>query len=300
MAKAAEQVPERHPLRMEAGAVTAVLDRQARVADRLAALSGDPPQSLVLESADQNARMAMALYWACLLNCSGRVSGRACLDCPECRQILDIVFNDLIVFPLPGEDQVRVAHVRDMRPTWGQPPRGSGVRATVFAEANRLRPDAANTLLKTLEEPRPGNVFVLVTPQRSRLLPTLVSRSFVLTLSHHGVPGADPAVREWALALAGYWTTGRDWFHRTQAKGAVDADLARAVVLELKRGLADALSGRSGSGTNDLGGRMVGLSPKARRTVGLALELADDALDPARTSTVSPALVLDWLATRLS
>ena len=297
MAKAAaDQASERHPAATTAEAVAAVLGRQARLADRLSVLAKNPPQSLVLESSDQASRLALALYWACLLNCASPRDGRACLDCAECRQILDVAFNDLILFPLPGEDQVKVEHVRTMRPTWGQPPRGSGSRVTVFREANRLRVEAANTLLKTLEEPRPGNVFVLVTPQRERLLPTLVSRSFVLTLAHYGLESPDPAAQEWALALAGYWTTGRDWFQRTQAKGAVDADLARAVVVEVKRGLADALAGRTGQAVGD---RLAGLSIKARRVIGLALDVADDALDPARTSTVSPALVLDWLATRL-
>ncbi|MSR29280.1 MAG: AAA family ATPase [Phycisphaerales bacterium] len=52
---------------------------------------------------------------------------------------------------------------------------GAG-KAFIIDEAERLEPDAQNTLLKTLEEPPPGTIIVLVTTSIDRLLPTIRSR----------------------------------------------------------------------------------------------------------------------------
>jgi hypothetical protein len=49
-------------------------------------------------------------------------------------------------------------------------------RVVVMDSVDDLTPEAANTLLKTLEEPRPGQYFVLVSHQLATVLPTLKSR----------------------------------------------------------------------------------------------------------------------------
>jgi hypothetical protein len=96
---------------------------------------------------------------------------------------------------------------------------------------------------------------MLLAPQRERLFPTLVSRSFVLTLAwpDPGVPAVprelgdeDPA--QWADALAAFYRTGRGWFARTSAKGRVPRLLAAHILLACSRALSAALSGRPVSG----------------------------------------------------
>ena len=51
-----------------------------------------------------------------------------------------------------------------------------GWKAVVFSNADRINPQAANRLLKTLEEPPDKCLFLLVTDQPAALLPTVVSR----------------------------------------------------------------------------------------------------------------------------
>lgn len=60
---------------------------------------------------------------------------------------------------------------------------GGRYRCCLIREASRLQDEAVNALLKLIEEPPPGVVFVLTTQSRSLLLPTLVSRSRVLRFS---------------------------------------------------------------------------------------------------------------------
>ena len=52
-------------------------------------------------------------------------------------------------------------------------------RAVIIDQAHLLNPQASNALLKSIEEPAPGNYFFLITANPSALLPTIRSRSQV-------------------------------------------------------------------------------------------------------------------------
>ena len=271
----------------------AALAGQEHAVRRLNAIAHDPPQSIVIEGGDADSRVALALYWAMRLNCaSGSVP---CGQCPACKQIVDLAFNDLLFFD-GREGLIKVDSVREQRSTWGQPPHGDGYRVTIFAEAQMFMTEAANALLKSLEEPRPGNVFVLAAPQRERLLETLVSRSWVVTLAWPDVRSNDPEISAWTEALAECWRTGRGWFGRTSAKGAVDRDLAMAVVLGMQRELREAMSGSCATPLSDRLARSY--DARGLRRIGLVLERAQDALNTQ--VPVNPAAVLDWVATRMA
>lgn len=260
--------------------------------NRLNAIAHDPPQSIVIEGGDADSRVALSLYWAMRLNCaSGSVP---CGQCPACKQIADLAFNDLFFFD-GREGLIKVGPVRDMRSTWGQPPNGDGYRVTIFAEAQMFMTESANALLKSLEEPRPGNVFVLAAPQRERLLETLVSRSWVVTLAWPDIRENSHQITDWTTALVNFWSSGRGWFERTSAKGSVDKHLAMQVVLGMQRELREALSGSCGTPLST--GLAQSHDLRALRRIGLVLDQAQDALNTQ--VPVNPAMVLDWVATRM-
>jgi DNA polymerase-3 subunit delta' len=83
-----------------------------------------------------------------------------------------------------------------------------GLRVVVLYPAEALNMPASNALLKTLEEPPPGTVFLLASNGLDRLLPTILSRcrKFALPMPDHaaaltwlkeqGVPDADSWLRE--------------------------------------------------------------------------------------------------------
>jgi len=86
-------------------------------------------------------------------------------------------------------------------------------RVFIFRRADELTPQAANALLKTLEEPRPATHFILMTSRPDKLLPTIRSRSLLVRfgalgdavlrelLAEHGV--AEPALSEVAPLAEG-------------------------------------------------------------------------------------------------
>lgn len=265
-------------------------EHQARIQDVLTRLVQDPPQVLLLEGGTVSQRVEMAYLWAKLNNCATR---EACGHCPACIQIEQGVHADVKI--LDGrEGKIKIDDVRELKPVFGQPPRGDGKRVIILAEAQELIIAAANALLKTLEEPSRGTIFVLLAPQRERLLPTLVSRSWVLTLPWpHGQKIASETA-DWLRALASFAGSGSGWFSRTSAKGAVNKDIALDVILACRRELTDVLAGRQAGHLGSLLASRLDLAKLKR--FDLTLAHAEDTL--SLPTPVNPAMVMDWVATR--
>lgn len=278
----------------QAGPASFGLDARQRLAvSRLDRMAQSPPQVLVLEGGLAGEREAAAFYYAAALNC--QAGPGACGVCPSCRQMREKVHLDLLF--LDGRDQsIKVAEIREVRQKVGEPPRGPGWRVVLLTEAQSLTVEAANALLKSMEEPRPGNCFLLLAPQRERLLPTLVSRAWTLTLAWPGdsaTPSGSDEALEWLNALDSFWRTGRGLLPKSGAKGKLTRGTAQAVLLALSRELARVLAGRPGTGPSGLFASRLDL--EGLRRLDLLLAASQEAL----VGQVSPVLTLEWLATRV-
>ncbi len=272
--------------------VFGIPERHGHVLSGLDGLARAMPQAVILEGGQAAERAAVAMWLAARLNCGEATA--PCGTCPTCRQVLDKVFLDLQYFD-GGAETIKVDAMREVRRLVGEPPRGPGRRVIILAEAQGLTDEAANALLKAMEEPRPGNVFVLLAPQRERLFPTLVSRSFVLTLAWPDTTAPAPPGGEddpWPLldALHDFWRTGRGWF--AAAKGRPTRLCAERVLTELARELAGALAGRDDTPLAGL------LRPCRDPDIPRRLDLLLAECQEALLLAVNPALVLDRLATR--
>lgn len=278
------------PSHLPPSTVFAISDRQAHVLSALEALAAAPPQALILEGGTAGERAAVAMWLAARLNC--RQPAAPCGVCPTCHQVLELVFQDVLFFDGAAES-IKVDAMREVRQLVGEPPRGSGMRVVILAEAQALTDEAANALLKAMEEPRPGNMFVLLAPQRERLFATLVSRSWVLTLAwpdtaQPAVAGGEDDPGPLLDALHTFWRTGRGWF--SAAKGRPSRLLAERLLTELSRELAAALAGRDDT---PLAALLSGCrDPDVPRRFDILLTECQEALIQA----VNPALTLDRLA----
>jgi DNA polymerase III subunit delta' len=132
--------------------------------------------SLILSGPDGVGKRLTAISIAQELNCLSPVDGTACGTCTVCGRIARDAHPDVMTIE-PGDsgsikiDQVRAAIDRAVfRPFEGRR------RVTIIDEADALVGAAQNALLKTLEEPLPASVFVLVTSRPDTLLPTVRSR----------------------------------------------------------------------------------------------------------------------------
>lgn len=265
-------------------ALSSALDRSRSL---LCAMRERPPQLLHIEGGNVSSRVALALWWAALLNCEG--DERPCLECPSCLRMGARIHPDL--FLLDGRiSSIKIDEVRALRPVLGEHPRFGLRRVVVLAEAQALGIEAANSLLKVLEDPCPDTCFVFTAPQRERLLPTLVSRGWVITLPW--LQPEDPLSEElrfWDQALARFAVEGRGWFDLAQLRSGLDAAKAQQVVLVGRKALADTLSGRDG-------GKLSSVFQTLPEGCLLELNEIFSESEDALQAQVNPLLVLDDMA----
>lgn len=120
-------------------------------------------------------------------------NGHACDKCPSCHWFDDESHPDFrLVSPeqeansdeegvsvkkTKKKTQISVAQIRELTDFLSlSSHQNSGVRVVLINPAELLNQASANALLKILEEPAPGVIFILIAHQLQRLLPTIISR----------------------------------------------------------------------------------------------------------------------------
>ncbi|MGE5073074.1 MAG: ATP-binding protein [Anaerolineae bacterium] len=128
-------------------------------------------------------RRTLGLRFAQALNCQQPLApGQPCGVCRNCVQIARLQHPDLIVTEAPEGKVVAVEQVRNARSTLVLKPYQSRMRVALFPRFHDANPNAANALLKTLEEAPSYAVLILTADAPEQLLPTIVSRCEVLRL----------------------------------------------------------------------------------------------------------------------
>ena len=281
----------------------AAFDRLKDVLDNLGAA---PPQVLLLEGGSEAQRLDAARYWAARINCpQAAATGKPCLACPSCLQIaagehLDLAAYDGRISNREDEENpgpvraFNMERVRELKVRLRDAPHGQGRRVVLLMGLSLTRDEASNALLKALEEPSNTTVFVLLAPQREQLLPTLVSRSFCLTLPWPDCHADDPAMQPWEDALAQFLVQGQGFLDKVAGKGAIDASGATRLLLCCQKAMSRILSGRHNP-ARPLDAALVLLHGKGRVAACQWFAEAQEALNYG----VTPARVLETLAARL-
>jgi DNA polymerase-3 subunit delta' len=190
-----------------------------------------PPSGLLFRGTKGIGKLDLAVNFAQSLLCQQPdVSGFACGKCPSCHwfeqgshpdfrllqpETLSLDGGESDNFkPVSGKKpskQVSVDQIRGLADFFGMSSHQGGRRVIIIHPAETMNANAANALLKSLEEPTPGLLFILVSHKPQQLLPTILSRcqSFALSapdtasathwLKEQGVK--DPAD---ALAASGF------------------------------------------------------------------------------------------------
>ena len=146
---------------------------------------------------------ALARTLAQTLNCEQpvRAAGMAvdCCDaCPPCRQIVGQTHAD--VHWVRPESKLRVILVDQMRELMREiqlKPTVAEYKVAVIVGADRLQTAAANAFLKTLEEPPPNSILILLSTEPGRILETILSRCLRLNFAGDGARKWDAALLVW-------------------------------------------------------------------------------------------------------
>ena len=111
-----------------------------------------------------------------------RENNRPCLRCLACRKVLDGNHPDFITVDDPEKKTVTVDLVREARADMYIQPNESDHKIYLFPRAQDMGLPGQNALLKVLEEPPQYGVFLLLTDNPDKLLPTVRSRCTELNL----------------------------------------------------------------------------------------------------------------------
>ena len=129
-------------------------------------------------------RRTLALRFAQALNCQSPIeTGIPCGKCRDCKQIDAMQHPDLAVVQADSEGgTLKVDQIRDTRRSLTLKPYIANYRVALFLRFQQANDNAANALLKTLEEAPSYAVLILTADNPEQLLPTIVSRCEVLRL----------------------------------------------------------------------------------------------------------------------
>lgn len=115
---------------------------------------------------------------AAALNCKSQ-TGVACGTCTSCKKMLSGNHPDFQVVS-PEKGAIKIDQVRKVSKELGYSPYESNVRVVVLEDVHLMRREAANSLLKTLEEPPENNLLILTAESSFEVLATISSRCQVI------------------------------------------------------------------------------------------------------------------------
>ncbi|HJQ13303.1 MAG TPA: DNA polymerase III subunit delta' [Anaerolineales bacterium] len=129
-------------------------------------------------------RRTLAIRFAQALNCQTPIeAGIPCGQCRDCKQIAAMQHADLTVIQADAAGgTLKVDQIREARRTLTLKPYQANYRVSLFLRFQEANDNAANALLKTLEEAPSYAVLILTADNPEQLLPTIVSRCEVLRL----------------------------------------------------------------------------------------------------------------------
>ncbi len=156
-------------------------------------------------------KTTLARVFAQALQCAAPTP-MPCEVCLSCRRVITGTHPDVRILDAPGEP-IKIEQVRELQHELALLPYEGQWRVAILSEFERATPEAANALLKTLEEP-PSYVVLLLTATRvDQLLPTIISRCQLLWLRPLAINqvrqalisqwGVDPSSAELLAHLSG-------------------------------------------------------------------------------------------------
>jgi DNA polymerase III subunit delta' len=237
---------------------------QAATILRRALAAGRIAHAYLFEGPAGVGKRSAAVGLAMALNCDARAEAEArgdsaCGACDACRRIEAGLHPDVPTFA-PDGTQIVIGQAQEIVALGQRRPHEARARVIIVDDADRLNANASNCLLKTLEEPLPGNHLILVTPAPDRLLGTILSRTqrvrfravSVETLRELGARrGIEPDHARVAAILAnGSVARFVELVTNTEDDGARDA----AAVLRVAargRGISSILDAAAGLGDKD-------------------------------------------------
>ncbi len=119
-------------------------------------------------------KTTMARLLAKAVNCQDLKGFESCNKCSSCKEIMNGQSMDLI--EIDAASHRGIDDIRELRDGIRFAPNKLKYKVFIIDECHQLSKDAANALLKTLEEPPSHVIFILATTEVHKMIPTIISR----------------------------------------------------------------------------------------------------------------------------
>ena len=120
-------------------------------------------------------KKTFAKTFAAALNCQEPGGYEPCGQCPSCVKFRSSSHPDFIVIEPEGA-AIKINQVRELKKALAFPPFEAKIRVALLCDIHTMRREAANSLLKTLEEPPNQTILILTADEAGGILPTILSR----------------------------------------------------------------------------------------------------------------------------
>ena len=137
--------------------------------------AGNIPAGLLFHGEEGTGKEKAALAFLAALLCRKRDEDGACGECPDCLLFSSGAHPNLLRIS-PENHFIQIAEIRRLKEELSLKAFSDRPRAALICPADRMTLQAANALLKTLEEPPPSTHLLLVAHRLSLLPPTIISR----------------------------------------------------------------------------------------------------------------------------
>lgn len=140
-------------------------------------------------------KTTLAKFFAQTLQCEKPSFLKACEKCRSCELIQKNSSPDTII--IDKEERLKIETIREIQHQLSLRHYSAPYKIVILAGAHLMTPEAANCLLKTLEEPPRATILILISPHLDSLLETIVSRCQILSF----LPVPTSTLKEGLLAL---------------------------------------------------------------------------------------------------
>lgn len=120
---------------------------------------------------DHIGKMTLARYFAKSIQCQERT--RPCQKCISCSQIDKNIHPDTVI--IDRENSIKIEDMRELQHKFNLKHQ-IGYKIALINHAEKMTEEAANSILKFLEEPKGKTIIILITEAEGILLPTIISR----------------------------------------------------------------------------------------------------------------------------